>query len=56
MELVDITSLLQIPAFVVLIWQLKNVNDQLKNADERYERLVTRFIEALDAVEKTAAA
>lgn len=46
-DIVDITSILSIPAFAVLIWQQVQTNNQLREANARYERLVSVLIEGL---------
>lgn len=51
METVDIVSqILSIPAFAVMIWQLREVNKQLTSANERYEELVERITPIVESL------
>lgn len=51
-EIIDIGQVLMIPAFAVVIWQLREVNKQLTAANLRYEELVERITPIVESLKK----
>lgn len=54
MDIVDITSVLAIPAFAMLIWQINQLNKQLADTNARYERLVEKMTDLIQTVKSAA--